>query len=426
MREGFIATCKRCGAPHSLALLDATAPCAHCRAVDPLEDNAQARVEQAAEKVCRLAHRAQQQERTRDERSGELGLMAAAFAIPSWLLFGGIALAMVYSEKPERLSLWDLLHTEQIADGNTAATGAVLAWWLLFLIIAGVELSLFTVFASLFYLRKPFEPPKALPPLDAQSPPRCHLCGAGLTSHGLTRRCRHCGTNNLVDGRSFDAQITAMHEQLSVIDHAVDERSAIAGSAADKVVMASAFYPITLLLALPLGLLIVPRSAPELLPALAALGALVALSILAWLSRWKSHARHLSDSALGSNLRIKGRAYVVSGRIDATAATIAGAQSLAIASPLHNEGAQLAVDLWDNYGVQGVRAFELRPGGVPYAPDPAIALATLSLQSPQGPATAQATQEPSPRIFTSVLNTGAVPTWTLHPLALAPEDLLLV
>ncbi|MFO0562571.1 MAG: hypothetical protein U0269_31430 [Polyangiales bacterium] len=423
MKEGFIAACRHCGAPHSLALLDATAPCSYCKTPDPLDAPAQARIEDAAAKVCRLAARSQRQERLRDELSFDQGLMATAFAIPSWLLFGGIALAMVYSEKPSRLSLWQLLNTEQIGGGNTPETGTVLAFWLLFLIIAGVELSLFTVFTSLWFLRKPLPPPRALPPLDAQSPPRCHLCGAGLTQGGLTRRCRHCGTNNLVDGRAFDAQITALHEQLSWIEHEVLSRGELAGRASDKVIMASAFYPIGLLLALPLGMIGTPRTAPELVPALYVLAALVALSVLAWLSRSSSNALPFVTPALGATVHVKGRRYTVIGRIDAPPnGAIAGADSLAILRSLDREGLELAINPFATRDEQ--RCFELRSGGAPLE-SPAPHTTSLTLASAQGPTSAACTQEPSPRIFIGALNTGTTPQWTLVAASIGEDELLL-
>lgn len=129
-------------------------------------------------------------------------MMVAAFSVVSWALFGGIALSMVYSEKPLRSPLAALARGKSAEE--THPSPHVLAWWLLFLILAGVELSLFTAFASLFYVRKPLPPPRALPPLDAQSPPRCYLCGGSLHDGGLTRKCRYCASTNLVDGRAFE------------------------------------------------------------------------------------------------------------------------------------------------------------------------------------------------------------------------------
>ncbi|MBL8683244.1 MAG: hypothetical protein JNK05_29010 [Myxococcales bacterium] len=387
MREGFVARCVRCGAPHSLALLDASARCAHCGAIDPLGDEARARVEAAADKVSRLAWREQHAQRKHEDASLESGLLMGLFGGVSWLLFGGIAFAMVFSEKPEAMGLVELLGTSQSASGNTAEMGVVMAWWLLVLLLAGLGATVFFSFSLLFYQRKPLAPLRALPPLDASSPPRCHLCGGGLAAGGLARRCRYCGASNLVDGRSFDAQIDALSEQLSVIDHALVERAIPIGRSIDSMVKFSAFFPIALLLFFPLTMVGTPRTMPELLPALAVIWALAFVAILLWLSRFKSHARHVSDVACGDAVLVRGRPFVVRALVEAKTNGLVPSQRLLLLEPRSGSNDWLLVDTQWRSLEEGHRALALARPTEPRAPSAQSVVVPLVFVDAHGVAT---------------------------------------
>lgn len=387
MREGFVARCARCGAPHSLALLDASARCAHCGATDPLGDEARTRIDAAADKISRLAWREQQAQRVHDDSSFDSGLMMGLFGGASWLLFGGIAFGMALSEKPSTMGIVELLGTSQSASGNTAEMSIVMAWWLLFLLLAGLGLTVSFAFLLLFYQRKPLPPLRALPPLDASSPPRCHLCGGGLAHGGVSRRCRYCGASNLVDGRSFDAQIDAVAEQLTLLDHAIVERALPVGRSIDSMVKFSAFFPIGLLLFFPLTMVGTPSTMPELLPALGVIWALALVAIVLWLSRFKSQARYVSDVACGQTLLVLGRPYVVRARVQAKTDGLVLSQQLLLIEPSSGSGPWLLVDTQWRSPEEGHRTLTLAQPAGPFAPSAESVTVPLELLDANGVAT---------------------------------------
>jgi hypothetical protein len=381
-------------------------------------------VEQAAAKVCQIAARGQMQERARSTRSFELGLEIGAFAVPSWLLFGGIALAFVYSSKPKYLSLHGLLNLEVSSGFNPIDTDAVLGFWLLFWLLLGVELSLLTTFGTLWFARRELPPPRALPPLDEQSPPRCHLCGAGLSRGGVRRRCDHCGTSNLVDGQAFDAQIVAMNEQLNVLERGLDERARAAGTVVTPLVMASAFYPVVLLFAIPIATIWARRTRPDLLAVHAVLLGLVALSVLLWWSRAGDGVRSLASLTPGAGLWVRGRPYTVTGVLEGLGSYLSAGSKAVVARPAHEQGDELAIAAMGTDEHGRFACFWLKPGGEPLAGSAPTETAVVTLSGPQNATQGTVVGGSPVRLFVGPLAPGAQPRWTLAPTTLGGDELL--
>lgn len=178
--------------------------------------------------------------------------------------------------------------------------------------------------------------------------------------------------------------------------------------------MFSAFYPILLLLALPLGMFGSPRTMPELLPVLAALAALVALSVLAWLSRWSSNGAAPLRRAARRHAAREGPRVRVLGPRSARERDHRRSAFARDFAPRSRRRAPKPRAQPRERRISQMRCFELRPGGAPFAQDPASTLSAVSVESPQGAAQAQVTSE-SPRIFTGVLNIGVSATVDAGP-----------
>lgn len=424
MRDGFVAGCRHCGAPHALVLLDPTAPCAFCRAADPLAPEARDRVFAAAEAICQLTAREQEQRRVHADAGFETGLVIALFGGASWLVFGGIAIALAFANKPADTSVLQLLGSDLATDGNGTGTDAVLAWWTFFLVIAGVLATVLTALLLLFVERAPLESERALSPLDPQSPPRCRLCGAGLAPTGTTRTCTSCGAANLVDGASFSAELTQLDEQLRWVAATFTERSTRVAKGSSALVQFTAFFPIVLLLGLPIGLLVVQRSMPELLPLLWVLAALVPVGSVAVALRKPAAVPSLRSYADGALVRVRARPYRVCGRIESTDDDFVGSHELTVLAPAHGAGPMLAIDQWGGPSGSRVVAYELHDGGAPYE-STSLPLVSVLLRGAQG-GVATLTKEPAPRLFVGTPQPGAAPRFRLAKLELTADQLVLL
>jgi DNA-directed RNA polymerase subunit RPC12/RpoP len=204
--NGFVARCSNCGAPQAIVIGAPIERCRHCGTLEPLAGRDRARVEEASALSSRVAVR---EHRRLLEHRGNVELIA--FLTPlsaglTWLLFGGLLVAMVSGDLPDEMSLIDLALLEHGAQDDGWGDELVTGHWTIFALLVGLAATLSTYLFALAKACAAVRPAAALPPLPG-GPARCHLCGAALVSSGTVRRCLGCGGRNLVTNRALHAQV---------------------------------------------------------------------------------------------------------------------------------------------------------------------------------------------------------------------------
>lgn len=279
--EGLVSPCVACGAPQPITLVPIARPCAFCRAPDPLAPSIRARVAAAARHVAGATDRRVPKELR--ERAGSLGWMAVVLIGGCFLVSGGIALGWVGSSLPSGSGIVSFLLQGRAPGLNAIDTTAF--WWLLFLLtvllcasfpwVSGGQLA---VYMSLRGLR-------ALPPIVPGGPARCHLCGDDLPNAGLVRRCKSCGSDNLVHGARFRRAAVTFDQAILAAQRDAHARIGARIAHIEDGVMWAAGLPFALLILMPISLAF-DGPHPELLwvpPALLGLG--VVLRVLGALAR---------------------------------------------------------------------------------------------------------------------------------------------
>lgn len=427
MNDGFSANCRHCGEALAVRLLDAPSPCAHCLAPDPLEEAQSAALIEARARVLEIAAQEQLAAQRRDVSSARFGRAMLTFAGLSWVFFLLCAISVVFSEVPPTLTAKALMKLKQTARGDTAEMAVVSAWWMLFAFAITAPLSACATFVTLWILRRPAPSHAALAPLDAQSKPRCELCGAALKGTDKERRCPTCGTIH-VGALPASANVTTLDDQLARIAK-LTAPLAPKGSITPWIVVAvCAAAPALILLAQQFKLTGQHRTHPELIPLVWALWALASAACLLWLSRWTSAAPSLSSATVGTRALIHGHAYTLSARMYATDERNVGASELAVLTPDDPElRPTLAMALTVSTDEYVARAFELHEGGEEFE----------SSASKQDAVRYELEERGATRAITAVLRedvrwfngdpaNGAEPRWTMSAVEIAPSDIVLV
>jgi hypothetical protein len=428
MNDGFAAKCQHCGETHAVRLLDPPSPCARCEAPDPLDAATAAAVASAAERVRRMTANAQRTAARQDAAAGRFGAAMATFGGLSWVFFTLVAVSAVFSEVPPTLTGKALMRLVKTATGDTLDMAIVMAWWTLFAFAFIAALTLCATFATLFALRKPLAVAEALAPIEPGAPRRCRLCGAGLPGDGAERACASCGAKSLVRKGVSGPSALAIDEHLAAIERAPLGAPAAASRAPDVVVALAAAAPALVMLAQQFKITGTHKTWPELIPLVWALFAMAAGWCLLWLTRWSAEAPSLEGASIGARVLVQGRAYRVAGRLRASGDGTLGAPVLTLLDPEDDDHhSKLAVALDVGTRSIDVRAFEVHEGGAEF--DDSIRTATFVEHTHEARGASSslvALVEESPRWFVTDPANGAEPQWTMTPIALAADELLLL
>jgi hypothetical protein len=418
--SGFVAQCANCGAPQAVVLGEPIQRCRHCGTPEPLAGRDRARVEEANALLSRVAVREHRRLLAHRDNVLLIAFLTPLSAGLTWLLFGGLLVAVVKGDLPEDMSLFELARLEHRAPNGAWGDALVTGHWTIFAMLVGLAATLSTYLFALAKACLAGRRTPALPPL-AGGPARCHLCGAALAGSGVERRCASCGGRNFVTGRAVHAQVQSLEEQVAALQAQERALGEEANEHAFRAVILAALYPLLLLGAFPLGAL-VGETRPDLLwiPLAVALPALPALLVI--LLRLPARAVKLEAAAPGDEVRVRGVAHTLVARLELEAAGLEGLPPmLAVLAPRGRSEASLAVftrELAD----ANPAGFAVAPGGRPLSPEEMSPeqLASFKVRTLAGEfvGTIPRCDQPGAgglRIFRQPLGPGAMPIWTLTP-----------
>jgi hypothetical protein len=348
MDEGLAIECRQCGAPVAFVLRAPVPPCVHCKTPEPLDVATRARVDGAAAVVSRAAAREQAAQLKRADEIASLMWMVPALAIPCWLIFGGIALSLIWDALPSDGTIAFLARS---VSGSDAAT----AWWVLYLAITGIAATLAGYFVCSWLLRRQLVLPRAVAPLSPGAPPRCHLCGGGLRGAGPRRGCPYCGASNLVDDAAFRQAADGLLAQLRAAEAGELARIATVGHGMDAVMKATVALPFVLIAAVPIGSLF-GASLPKLWWVALALFALAVVFFVMTLTRSPPEVPTLRGAKPGDIVRVRGVAHAVVGTSDHH-------PPRALLAPAGSSTPTLAIDAYANQGHMHVNACTIAADG---------------------------------------------------------------
>lgn len=407
MDEGFLATCSSCGAPQPLLPCGGIVPCVHCGAPDPLDPATRQRVRAVAATLGKLVAREQHLVGEQLDAVSSVAWMIPLFALGTWGVFGGIALSIAHSEKPEHVGLFELLSVD------ATKSGTVMAWWIVFLFVAGVLATVSSYFVLVHRMRARVRVPPALPPIAAGAPCRCRHCGAGLRGSGVRQACVACGAANLID-RHVPAMAAALSDHLAKEEAALLGESAVLHRVGDRLAYATAAYPIVLVLALPLGLA-VPETRPDLLWILVALAApAVLFAPLVALQKLPPDP-FMGKLRVGGRVLVRGVPLTVHAKLDASSLDLP--TRVGVLFVLGEREPSLAAFAFPGTAA----AYTIHPGGSAFAGEQ---LSTVTIEDARGSRTGSAPRGAQPiRVFDDAQPPlGAAPRWTLVEVELEPDD----
>lgn len=423
--NGFVARCANCGAPQAVVIGAPVERCRHCGTPEPLAGRDRARVEEANALLSRVAVREHRRLLAHRDNVALVAFLTPLSAGLTWLLFGGLLVAMVTGDLPDDMGLVELALLEHRSTddwGDELVTGH----WTIFAMLVGLAATLSTYLFALAKACLAVRPALALPPLEG-GPARCHLCGAALTGSGTERRCASCGGRNLVTGRALHAQVQSLEEQVASLQAQERELGEEANEHAFRAVILAALYPVLLLGAFPLGALI-GETRPDLLwiPLAVALPSLPALLVV--LLRLPARAVKLEAAALGDEVRVRGVAHTLVARLDLEAAGLQGLPPmLAVLAPRGRPEASFAVFTRELADAKPA-GFAVALGGRPLAPQESAPdqLASFKLRSVDGESLGSIPRGDQPgagglRVFRHPPHPGATPLWTLTPAPLKKD-----
>lgn len=424
--NGFVARCANCGAPQAVVIGAPIERCRHCGTPEPLAGRDRARVEEANALVSRVAVREHRRLLAHRDNVVLIAFLTPLSAGLTWLLFGGLLVAMVTGDLPDDMSLVELALLEHRAPDEAWGDELVTGHWTIFAMLVGLAATLSTYLFALAKACLAGRRAPALPPL-AGGPARCHLCGAALPGSGTERRCASCGGRNFVTGRAVHAQIQSLEEQVAALQAQERELGEEANEHAFRAVILAALYPVLLLGAFPLGAL-VGETRPDLLwiPLALALPALPALLVV--LLRLPARAVKLEQAAPGDEVRVRGIAHTLVARLELEAAGLQGLPPmLAVLAPRGRPEASFAVFTRELADAKPT-GFAVALGGRPLAPQEMAPeqLASFKVRSLEGELVGTIPRGDQPgagglRVFRQPLGAGAIPIWTLTPAPLKKD-----
>lgn len=419
---GFVACCVNCGAAQPLALRVPVVPCPHCGAADPLDAATRARVLNVVAQLSRVVAREQRVLAAQLSDVTSLAWMVPVFAVVTWALFGGFALALVGAETEDGFLAF-LRRAHTASDGFD---GGVAMWWLLFALVAGLAVTLSSYLGLLHRIRGQVRVPPSLPPLSAGAPPRCRVCGGLLAGHGVRRACGFCGAANLADGHAVTASTADLTEQLRLLEQRLLGATGVTHDWAFRLIYATAAYPIVLILAVPAGLWL-PATRPDLLWILALLAAPAPIFALLVARQSLPPDPGMAKLRPGDRIRVRGVIHQVHGKLDVNSGQLPTEVGvLFLIGPDGGGEPTLAAYFYEVSGVAAGRAFAVEPGGAPL--EPGAVLSRVGVDDVAGHSDYAAPRdEPAIRLFDVAQPApGSRPRWTLTATDLDADDLVAV
>lgn len=414
-REGFAVSCEHCGAPHAVVLGQAVRRCRRCAHPAPLGASALAALERATAQVFRLAAGEHRRRVRRKNEVEFIALVGPLVFVPCWALFGGVALGAALSSVKDA-TIREILVAPYSAPSHD---DRVAAFWLCWVAIAGVGLTLSTYLVGLAWARSVGALPRAIPPIEG-GPARCHLCGAGLGAGGAVRGCRSCGATNVIRGRALDGAARDLGEQLARLS--TDEARQLEAVAV-KVPNFSLFcalFPLLLLAAYPVAGSF-GRTRPDLLWVAFACSAPALVALAVTLFQPGLRARKLADTRPGDEVRVRGALH----RVWGTYVETHEVGPLVLLAPEGANEPTLGLHFHESAGDGETTARVLVPGGEPLGAEP-TPLSSLTIRTASGEWRGGRSIGEPQRIFADGARAGARPRWTVRAEQVATLDVFVV
>lgn len=194
--------------------------------------------------------------------------MALAFVGTGLLVGGGLTLAWILADLPAGVGL-----VAFVASGSAPGLDPVdvtAFWWMAFALLVIVGATPTWVWGGQLALLLSLRELRALPPLVAGGPARCHLCGDELPPEGVVRACRSCKADNLVDGARFRHAKKTFEDAVSEAERTARDDVGRRIARIESGIFAAAGMPFVLLVVMPVSLAL-DGPHPELLVVPAAL-----------------------------------------------------------------------------------------------------------------------------------------------------------
>lgn len=361
--DGLNVSCRQCGGNVALRVAGPPMECGFCAEKQPLSDDVAKKVEKLRVDLTR--HGAEAQQLAGKERMlGKSGGIALLVAKATLWLFVGLILWFTPDPLPAGLTIKRFLFEALQRDSGELAGPAIVRWWFLFTIVAGVSLNL--LMWSVYRLRVASVVSTTLPRAPAASgrPPRCRCCGADLPTEGSVRRCGYCDAEHMVMGERYQRHQATLDQALGALRQQVSHTLSQRERSLQRLGNFTLLTPLSLFLLLA-GALFAPGTYPLLWAAPAAALLLAMVLILIGSARTTPTVRGLDELRPGDTLLVSGKRYEVHARTS-TLEVGAGARSIyLLRAP--SDGAELAITIRMRDDDFEGRTYRIECQGTPWA-----------------------------------------------------------
>jgi hypothetical protein len=196
-----------------------------------------------------------------------------------------------------------------VTDGSI---GLNVFWWYITLLLLGLSLVLIITALTALRVRRVVRFALPMPPLAADRPPRCRVCGAELPPRGAVRRCDYCSADSIVMGTRFQREQAHIEGALSQLESQIGTTLKAREDAAGWTMAFALIFSVVGLLGAWVAPMFLGASVPWLLliPLV-----LIPLSLLLFVGQTVlapvPKIPNLTDARPGSEVRIKGTSYRV-------------------------------------------------------------------------------------------------------------------